>query len=284
MNSHSLASSEYIETGEHFRPRQYAPIWRIPPAHWQERLAAAIEKNPANHAAAVFLRADDIGAGGRAFEAMCRLFRYHQAPLAMAVVPAWLSGIRRRQLFEIAPLDEPLWGWHQHGWRHVNWQRSGKSSEFGEQRPLEKQWKDIHQGQQKMQEIFGKHFTPVFTPPWNRLSTATLKILQDLEFAGVSATKPFPRGVKPPIVLKNLRINIDLHTRNAKDGTADFQALLDDLTSLLVKKELFGIMVHHHRMNRFAFDFLDELLRLLRERARARFLSFEDILENRYGG
>jgi len=283
LNHQSCAHTEYIEIPDHFRPRQYASIWRIPPVRWQEELAAAIEKNPANHRPTVFFRADDIGAGGRAFEAMCRLFRHHQAPLAMAVVPAWLSNIRRKQLFEVAPLEEPLWGWHQHGWRHVNWQRTGKNSEFGEQRPLEKQWKDIHQGQLKMQEIFGKRFTRVFTPPWNRLSTATLKIVQDLDFVGVSAIKPFPRGIKPPLVLKNLRINLDLHTRSAKDGIADFQSLLEDLGTSLVKKELIGIMVHHHRMNRFAFDFLDELLRLLKSLAEAQFLSFQEILENRYG-
>lgn len=283
MNQQSCAPTECFEVPDELRPRQYASIWRMPPVRWKERLAATVQKNPTNHHPSVFFRADDIGAGGRAFEAMCRLFRYHQVPLAMAVVPAWLSGIRKRQLFDVAPLDEPLWGWHQHGWRHVNWQRSGKSSEFGEQRPLEKQWKDIHQGQAKMQEIFGKRFTPVFTPPWNRLSNATLKILQDLEFAGVSGVKPFPRGLKPPVVLKNLRINVDLHTRSAKDGATDFETLLEDLGSLLVKKETIGIMLHHHRMNRFSFDFLDELLGLFKHRVGARFHSFDDILGSKYG-
>ena len=113
-----------------------------------------------------------------------------------------------------------------------------------------------------MQEIFGKRFTPVFTPPWNRLSNATLKILQDLEFAGVSGGQTFPQRTQAPIVLKNLRINIDLHTRNAKDGVADFDVLLDDLGSLLVKRDTIGIMLHHHHMNRFSFDFLDELIGL----------------------
>ena len=84
-------------------------------------------------------------------------------------------------------------------------------------------------------------------------------------------------------MLKNLRINVDLHTRSAKDGAADFEVLLEDLGALLVKKDTIGIMLHHHRMNRFSFDFLDELIGLFKHRAGARFLSFDDILGNEHG-
>jgi hypothetical protein len=197
----------------------------------------------------------------------------------MAVVPAWLSTVRRDQLFRSAPLEERLWGWHQHGWRHVNWQRVGKKSEFGEQRPLEKQWRDIYQGQQKMKEIFGDYLVPVFTPPWNRLSLSTVKILQELDFRGVSLASPLPRGVKSPMGFKNIRIQLDLHTRKEKDGAADFDILLEELTGLWSKREPLGIMIHHHRMTYFAFEFLDELLSILKNRAKSRFLAFQEMLD-----
>ncbi len=262
-----------------YRPRQFASLWHNAPRGWRDRLAAALDRNMGSNSPSVFFRADDIGAGGRAFETMCVLFRRHQVPLGMAVVPAWLSDIRKVRLFEATPLEEPLWAWHQHGWRHVNWQRTGKKSEFGEQRPFEKQWKDIFQGRQKMQDLFGDHLTNVFTPPWNRLSGSTLRILQDLNFSGVSMAGPFPRGVKPNIALSNLRVQIDLHTRKSRDGSSDFQALLDELGSLGGRKEPVGIMIHHHRMTSFAFEFLDEFLTLLRNHVRARLLSFREILE-----
>lgn len=198
----------------------------------------------------------------------------------MAVVPAWLSDVRRAQLFKSAPLDEPFWGWHQHGWRHVNWQRVGKKSEFGEQRPFEKQSRDISQGQLKMKEIFGEFLVPVFTPPWNRLSTSTIKILHELDFQGVSLASPLPRGARSPVGLKNLRIQIDLHTRKEKDATADFENLLSDLTTHLGKREPIGIMIHHHRMTYFAFEFLNELISILKKRNRSRFLSFKEMLEH----
>lgn len=262
-----------------YRPRQFAPLWHNAPRGWRDKLGAALERNMGGTPPSVFFRADDIGAGGRAFETMSRLFRKHQAPLGMAVVPAWLSEIRKARLFESTPLEEPLWSWHQHGWRHVNWQRAGKKSEFGEQRPFEKQWKDIYQGQQKMQEMFGDYLTNVFTPPWNRLSGSTLRILQDLKFSGVSMAGPFPRGVKPHIGLSNLRVQIDLHTRRSRDAASDLQTVLDELGSLAGRKEPVGIMIHHPRMTSFAFEFLDELLNLLRNHVRARLLSFREILE-----
>lgn len=280
MGNCSTTILDLFELPEDYRPRQFSALWQTPPDDWRDQLEKAIVRASGNRAHTIFFRADDIGAGGRAFEAMCRLFRYHEIPIAMAVVPAWLSAVRRTQLFQAAPLEEPYWGWHQHGWRHVNWQRVGKKSEFTEQRPFEKQWHDIWQGQQKMKEIFGDHFLPVFTPPWNRLSAATLRIIQELNFQGVSLAGPFPRGVKSPITLRNLRIQVDLHTRKEKDGLADFGALLEELTIHPSKREPLGIMIHHHHMTYFAFEFLHELLSILKNRTRSRFLSFREMLEH----
>lgn len=262
----------------HFRPRQHAAVWHSPMHGWRDHLMASLSACESNPIPSVYFRADDIGAGGRAFRALCQIFRSHGVPLALSVVPAWLSDVRGKQLFEAAPLEEPLWGWHQHGWRHVNWERSGKKSEFGEQRPLEKQWKDIWQGQNKMRGIFNDHLVNVFTPPWNRLSNSTLRILQELGFEGVSLEKVFPRGLRPPLSLKNLRVTVDLHTRKARDAQQDFFDISDELTGSLSKREPVGVMLHHQRMTYFAFEYLDELLRILRTTLKAQFLSFKDIL------
>ncbi len=197
----------------------------------------------------------------------------------MAVVPAWLSDSRCRRLFQVAPVDEPLWNWHQHGWRHVDWQHTGKKSEFGDERSYEKQFRDISQGRNKLSGIFGKHLVQVFTPPWNRLSASTIKVIRDLNFKGVSMMGPFPRGVKSGNDLKNLRMQIDLHTRKGKDGEEDFRLLCRELSSSIGRREPVGIMIHHQRMNGFAFEFLRELLTLMKHQVGAKFLSFREILE-----
>ena len=280
MNTGPSKKSNGLGLPENYRPRHFAALWQDPPHGWRDHLAAAIQEGGGNQMPKIFFRADDIGAGGQPFEVLCRLFRRYEVPLAMAVVPAWISSIRKKQLFDAAPLDEPLWGWHQHGWRHVNWERSGKNSEFGEQRPFEKQMRDISQGCRKMQEIFGDRLAEVFTPPWNRLSNATIKILHELNFKAVSMTSPFPRGYKNTEGLKNLRIQLDLHTRKAKDGISDFKTLLEEITVLLGKRERIGIMIHHQRMTSFAFEFLEELLHLLKNHSKAHFLDFKELAAN----
>ncbi len=277
-----LPTPQHFGLPLHYRPRQCSAVWERPFREWRQELASALACDLGSHPPNLFFRADDIGAGGWAFHALCQLFRHHNIPLALAVVPAWLTGTRAEQLFAAAPLEEPLWGWHQHGWRHMNCQPTGEKSEFGEQRPAEKQCRDICLGLKKMTQIFGERLVPVFTPPWNRLPISTLRILQELNFKAVSMTKPFPSTIKPGIGLKNLRIQLDLHTRKAKDGRADFLHLLDELSNLLTKKEPVGIMLHHQRMPLFAFEFLNELLHCFKHKVRARFSSFADLLEDAY--
>lgn len=261
------------------KPRAFSPVWNTPPTGWRERLVEMVQRLPGKQKAQIFFRADDIAAGGQNFDALCRLFRAHGIPLALAVVPAWLSETRVARLLATAPLEEDLWGWHQHGWRHVNWQKKGKKAEFGDQRPLEKQWRDIWQGQRKLTEIFQDRILPVFTPPWNRLTAMTLEVLDQLGFKAVSTTDPLPKAGTRVNRMKNLRIAVDLHTRKHADAKADYAALLQDLAAALSKDSPGGIMIHHQRMTPFAFAFLEELLTQLQLSEKVEFLSFRDLLE-----
>ncbi|ROR03075.1 polysaccharide deacetylase family protein [Desulfosoma caldarium] len=262
------------------KPRVFSALWRSPLPHWRERLEDLVQRLPSGNKARLFFRADDIGAAGYSFDALCALFREHGVPLALAVVPAWLTETRTARILASAPLHENLWGWHQHGWRHVNWQKTGKKAEFGHQRPLEKQWRDIWRGNMKLLNIFQDRLLPVFTPPWNRCSATTLEVLAQLGFQAVSTMDPLPKAGKNKGRLKNLRIAVDLHTRKHEDGPADYAALLQELRAALNKDTPAGIMIHHQRMTSFAFTFLDELLRQLRLSEKVEFLSFQDLLEN----
>jgi hypothetical protein len=266
--------------GATYMPRQYSSLWRTAPPGWRDQVDSAMEKIPASDLPPIFFRADGVGAAGQAFEALCRIFRHHQVPLAMAVVPAWLSEARQERLFASAPIEEHLWGWNQHGWRHINWQASGKQAEFGDNRPLERQNNDILQGRRKMEAIFGPHFIPIFTPPWNNFSAATLKVLRSLGFKGISAAAPHPSGIKIPWGFYNFPVTLDLHTRNSKDPASDLTRLLAQLGDLPGAGDCAGIMIHHQRMTPFAFQFLDHLLYNLKHALNARFFSFKEILNS----
>ena len=226
----------------------------------------------------IFFRADDIGAPSKAFDTLCRLFRSYQTPLAMAVIPAWLSEARQEKLFQAAPLDERLWSWHQHGWRHINRQKSGDKSEFGSDRSPERQREDILQGMVKMERIFDRNFVRVFSPPWHHFSAATLKTLQQLDFKGFSTTEPFQSVLRCRHRMQYLPVRLDLHVRQATDAAADFALLLDQFSGLSKAKGPSGILINHQRMTSFAFQFLDRMIYNLKNVIKARFCSFEEML------
>jgi hypothetical protein len=259
-------------------PRQYSPLWKSPLPGWEEML----DKTSAGMASAglppIFFRADDIGAPSKAFDALCGLFRTYQTPLAMAVIPAWLSEARQDKLFQAAPLDEQLWTWHQHGWRHINRQKSGEKSEFGSDRPSERQREDILQGLVKMERIFGPNFARVFAPPWHHFSASTLKILQQLDFKGFTTTDPLPPAARCRHRMQYLPVRLDLHAREAKDPVADFALLIDQFSGLSKAKGPTGILINHQRMTSFAFQFLDRMIYNLKYVVKARLCSLKEIL------
>lgn len=271
--------TEKLGLSDSYMPRRYSSIWKKALPDWRHKLAAVFEKIASERIGPLFFRADDIGAGSKAFDALCTLFRHHHAPLALAVVPAWLSEARHERLFNIARIDESLWSWHQHGWRHVNWQIEGKKCEFGSDRSPEHQHSDIQQGRLKMERVFGPHFVPIFTPPWNRFSPATMKALRKLDFKGISAAPPYPSGTKIPYGFLNLPACIDLHTRKEKDPERDLERLLEEISSLCRMKEPAGIIIHHQRMTSFAFEFLDQMLYNLISIAGAQVYSFKELLD-----
>lgn len=283
MKGTSGFRAEDLGLNPSYLPRLYCPVWKKAPADWREQLDQAVARIAEGQLPPLFFRADDIGAAGQAFDALCKLFRNYQVPLAMAVVPAWLSDARQGRIFSSAPLEEPLWSWHQHGWRHINWQQNGPECEFGNDRAPERQHEDILQGRQKMERIFGQHFVPVFTPPWNRLSAATVKILRNLQFRGISTTTPLPPGIRLPYDFHCLPARLFLHARTCKDPLEDMDNLLDDFTALVQCKQPAGIVIHHQRMTPFAFEFLEHMLYNLKYVLNAKFCCFKETLFNSNG-
>jgi len=250
-------------------------IWSDePPAALDRRLHQLLGVNTnGKPTIRVFFRADDIGRVDPQFNRLMRLFKKHQAPLCLAVVPEWLDHARWREMLPYTP-DDPLWCWHQHGRRHTNYEPTGKKSEFGVSRSKEQIRSDLQQGRDRLQNIFGRLFVPVFTPPWNRCSTETLEILCELDFKAISRF----RGAQPRSPLPDLAINVDLHTRREKNARQGWDRLLSEFKEA-AQSGCMGIMIHHQRMNDAAFDFLDLLLPILKGHQSVSCRSFRDFTE-----
>lgn len=262
----------------------YAPceLWRQPPADALERLDRAMGK-ACGRAATVFFRADDIGLPGRQLAGLTDLFVRHGVPLALAVVPTWLP-LRHADLKSQLASGRALWCLHQHGFRHANHEQGlpagpagpvRKKSEFGPARSAQAKRRDISRGRDILESHFDQRIFPLFTPPWNRCDGETLDILAELGFRAVSRSA----GARPtpPPGMRELAVNVDLHTRKEPTAEAALAALFTELEQGLATGHC-GIMLHHQRMNRAALEFLDRLLAVLGRTAGLRMAHPADLL------
>jgi hypothetical protein len=122
--------------------------------------------------------------------------------------------------------------------------------------------------------LLGKHFYPVFTPPWNRCDQKTLTVLKEMGYAAISRS----RGSRPPSVagLPSFDVNVDLHTRKERAAADGWDNLFDEL-QLAISSGRCGIMIHHQRMNDAAFDFLEILLGVLTRCRTLKLVHFKDL-------
>ncbi len=252
-------------------------LWRNPGIDFDAWLESRLDAAPAGSYCRIFFRDDDVGPISGNLIRLMELFIRHGQPLALAVVPTWLTVTRWSILKSIAAPAAGSFCWHQHGWRHLNHEAKGKKSEFGSGRQAGQIRSDIARGRQRLEEIMGEDFTPVFTPPWNRCGQTTLDMLRQLGFKAVSRSI----GAAPPAPpdLPDIRINVDLHTRKESDEKSSWAALGAELETALSGGQC-CIMLHHARMNEAAFVFLDRLLDALGKRRETVVSGWPDMLNN----
>lgn len=257
-----------------------APIWRQPPADMNTQIQTCIRDACAHlgqtASGYVYFRADDVAVPGRQYDRMMALFSKYRVPLSLAMVPAWLTPERWNALQNPALSRSSLWCWHQHGWRHFNHETEGRNQEFGSGRRLAEIKRDLLKGRQRLEDILGAHFCPVFTPPWNRCSCETLALLKESGYRAVSrncgALPPSPEN------LPDLCMDVDLHTRKDKNPASGWMRLFKSLEKDIGSGRC-GIMLHHQKMNAAAFDFLEMLLKTLKQPKNIVLANFKDLLK-----
>ncbi len=261
--------------------QRVATLWTAPPDDLTSRIADCIdaslrrylEKKPAR----VFFRADDIGVPGKQFNRLINLFKRYEAPLSLAVVPAWLTPLRWSALTKTCRDTSFLWCWHQHGWRHKNYEEHLKKQEFGPSRTTAEIESEIVRGCNRLTSLMKERFYPLFTPPWNRCSGETLELLRKLNYRAVSryqnARPVSPKG------LPDISVNVDLHTRKETRAGDGWNNLFEELEAAL-SSGFCGIMIHHQRMNDAAFVFMDFLLGHLMQADRCRIVDMREIVQN----
>jgi len=210
----------------------------------------------------LFVRDDDIDQDEESLRHLLDIGIKHYTPISLAVIPGSLtiSGISvLRQYKKMCPELVEL---HQHGWQHINHELEGRKCEFGRSRSFAQQMEDIAQGKLLLEQSFEDKFFPAFTPPWNRCSEETVRVLDELNFSVFSRDwreQPLRDHafVEIPITLDLLDSKQGSKLRNPADLIAK---LLDQVR----QPHPIGLLMHHKVMDCESFGFFDELLREFR--------------------
>ena len=259
-------------------------IWRKRPpdliTRTQQCINDACANLGANQPGYIFFRDDDVAAPGRPFAQLMELFDQLRVALNLAVVPAWLTRMRWRSIKPPGSSADGLWCWHQHGWRHKNYETAGKKQEFGPGRSLAALESEIVRGRRRLESLIGDNFFPVFTPPWNRCDRRTLQLLQKHDYIAVSRSQnPNNSNLKD---LPDFCVSVDLHTRKDRNSASGWINFLAELQKGIASGHC-GIMIHHNRMNAAAFEYLEILLKMIVARKGLQVVHFRDLARIKKG-
>ena len=140
-------------------------------------------------------RDDDAGRPDDRLTALLQLADRRSAPVAMAVVPAWLTPQVRDALLA-CPSATVL----QHGVAHHDHKLpGGRKIELGGSAAAEPLMADLVSGREALARSLAGRFLPVLVPPWNRIEATLVGALPALgfhgwsAFGGASATRPLRR-------------------------------------------------------------------------------------------
>lgn len=230
--------------------------------HWLDPVQAALDAAPGP--VALFFRDDDAGRRDDRLLELLEVFRRHELPLDVAVIPAVLD---RDVAAELRSRAGARLGLHQHGYAHRNHEPEGRRFEFGPSRPHEAQRRDLRAGAERLAALLGDVVQPIFTPPWNRCTIVTGRCLLELGFRVLSReSRASPLGLPG---LLELPVGVDWCGRRHGVRFTALEAA-QRLAGAIRAGGPVGVMFHHAVMDGADMSRAGELLAVVAEHSRAR--------------
>ena len=210
---------------------------------WLAALADRLERMP-DGSVRWWFRDDDAGwADDRLWE-LAAVLGDSPFTLSVAAIPEALGSGAGRRLAALADAGRVLI--HQHGRAHVNHEPTGRRCEFGLTRTATQQQEDLVAGRTLLQRAVDGRADGIFVPPWNRCSDATLALLADLGYSGLSRDRA-PVAAHQPI--PEVGVNVDWVRAWREGGTEAVGAALAAAVPAAVGGPPVGVMLHHAEMN-----------------------------------
>ncbi|HKP16867.1 MAG TPA: hypothetical protein VJT84_00215 [Gaiellaceae bacterium] len=223
---------------------------------WLDPLRAALDEAPVTF----FFRDDDAGWQDERLRRLLAVFDRRCVPVDLAVIPCALGTKLARELRARGPTV----GLHQHGFAHANHEVEGRKCEFGPSRGEEEQRRDVEGGRALLEERLGPALDPIFTPPWNRCTPTTGRVIAAAGFRVLSRESRAPRlGIDG---LDELPVHVDWLAHRAGVRLTR-EELGERLAAHARRGGPIGVMLHHAVMDDADLRGVDELLRVVASRA-----------------
>lgn len=236
----------------------------------------------ARRQATLWWRDDDAHRPLPALDRLMSLSTAMQAPLALAVIPAWL----------VPGLPEAI-GRHpcvcvfQHGWAHVNHAKAAGEKgacEVGLHRGRDAILEDLRAGREVLDKAFAERFLAVMTPPWNRIEVGLFADLAAMGYQGVSAFDArTSRHAAAGLVANNCHCDpVDWKAGAVFRGTE--RTLAQMMAHLAARREgravgteATGLLTHHLDMDEATWAFTERLVELIARHPAARWVDAREL-------
>ena len=217
--------------------------------------------------ATLWWRDDDATRPGPLLDRLLALAR--DVPLNLAIIPAGAQPSLARRLQEHRREGGAVSAL-QHGYAHANHApASAKKAEYGPHRPAAEMVAELGAGRERMEALFRALFTPVLTPPWNRIAEDLVPLLPRAGLIGLSRYGARKPGEAPHVV----NTHVDIVDWRGGRGFTGEKAALALLTGHLAARragaadigEPTGILTHHRDHDTDCWDFLVRLTTAIRD-------------------
>ena len=219
----------------------------------------------------IWWRDDDIVEDTKELRRLLDFSEKYNVPACRSVIPKHVS---KEAINKIKSIDAI--SILQHGYAHTNYAKFGDPlNEFGTDRDLEIQIKEIRQGYIKLKDAFNDQFLPIFVPPWNHISSNTIKRLEEVGFIGISL---IGKTIFNYNGLRNLSVQIDIHSWETKSENSysvkvrkfseifcDLYRILTEKPTYLEKKIDIGILTHSQIMKDKDWKIFKMLIQFLKD-------------------
>lgn len=205
-----------------------------------------------------WFRDDDAGIDNAGLEVLLHYMNEQNIQLFIATIPTKVTSYLASIINNYSNVYVG-----QHGFSHSN-HSLVEQSEYPKERDKKEVENELLKGRKILENFFETKFLNIFVPPWFEIDDATIEILKQENYAAISNF--WDNNINEyGLIEANCQVDIVNWDNAYTFGGQDF--VLSQIIAELIKDKKdynLGILLHHERMGKESYDFLDKLIKIIR--------------------